>query len=60
MTVPEGVNSRVVLPFVSTSPVSATTSSVISATYNGVTRTATITVTALHHRSRAARSTRSA
>ena len=46
MTVPEGVNSRVVPTFVSTSPVAATTSSVISATYDGVTRTATITVTA--------------
>ncbi len=45
MTVPEGVNSRVVVNFVSTSPVSATATSVISATYNGVTRTATITVT---------------
>jgi trimeric autotransporter adhesin len=46
MTVPEGVNSRVVPTFVSTSPVTATTTSVISATYNGVTRTATITVSA--------------
>ena len=46
MTVPEGVNSRVVVQFVSTSPVTATTTSVISATYNGITRTATITVTA--------------
>lgn len=46
MTVPEGVNSRVVPTFVSTSPVTATTTSVISGTYNGVTRTATITVTA--------------
>ena len=45
MTVPEGVNSRVVVNFVSTSPVSATATSVISATYNGVTRTATLTVT---------------
>jgi hypothetical protein len=45
MTVPEGVNSRVVVQFVSTSPVTATSTSVISATYNGVTRTATITVT---------------
>lgn len=45
MTVPEGVNSRVVVQFVSTSQVSATATSVISATYNGVTRTATITVT---------------
>lgn len=45
MTVPEGVNSRVVVNFVSTSPVPATATSVISATYNGVTRTATITVT---------------
>jgi hypothetical protein len=45
MTVPEGVNSRVVVNFVSTSPVSATSTSVISATYNGVTRSATITVT---------------
>ena len=45
MTVPEGVNSRVVVNFVSTSPVSATATSVISATYNGVTRSATITVT---------------
>jgi hypothetical protein len=44
MTVPEGVNSRVVVNFVSTSPVTATATSVISATYNGVTRTATITV----------------
>ena len=46
MTVPEGVNSRVVPTFVSTSPVNATTTSVISATYNGVTRTDDITVTA--------------
>ena len=46
MTVPEGVNSRVVVNFVSTSPVSATATSVISATYNGVTRSATLTVTA--------------
>jgi len=46
MTVPEGVNSRVVPTFVSTSPVTATTTSVISATYNGVTRTDDITVTA--------------
>lgn len=46
MTVPEGVNSRVVVSFVSTSPVTATATSVISGTYNGVTRTATITVTA--------------
>ena len=45
MTVPEGVNSRVVVNFVSTSPVSATATSVISATYNGVTRSATLTVT---------------
>ena len=45
MTVPEGVNSRVVVNFVSTSPVTATATSVISATYNGVTRSATITVT---------------
>ena len=46
MIVPEGVDSRVVVTFVSTSPVTATATSVISATYNGVTRTATITVTA--------------
>jgi hypothetical protein len=46
MTVPAGVNSRVVPTFVSTSPVTATTTSTISATYNGVTRTAPITVTA--------------
>ena len=46
MTVPEGVNSRVVVQFVSTSPVTSTTTSVISATYSGVTRTASITVTA--------------
>jgi len=45
MTVPEGVNSRVVVNFVSASPVTATATSVISATYNGVTRSATITVT---------------
>jgi hypothetical protein len=45
MTVPAGVNSRVVPTFVSTSPVTSTTTSVISATYNGVTRTATMTVT---------------
>jgi hypothetical protein len=45
MTVPEGVNSRVVVQFVSTSPVTATATSVISGTYNGVTRSATITVT---------------
>jgi hypothetical protein len=35
----------VVVNFVSTSPVSATATSVISATYNGVTRSATLTVT---------------
>jgi hypothetical protein len=46
MTVPAGVNSRVVPTFVSTNPVTATTTSLISATYNGVTRTAQITVTA--------------
>jgi hypothetical protein len=45
MTVPAGVTSRVVPTFVSTSPVSATTTSVISASYNGVIRTATMTVT---------------
>lgn len=45
MTVPAGVNSRVVVEFVSTSPVTSTTTSVVSATYNGVTRTATVTVT---------------
>ncbi len=45
ITVPEGVNSRVVVNFVSTSPVAATTTVVISGTYNGVTRTATLTVT---------------
>ena len=46
MTVPAGVNSRVVPTFVSTSPVTSTTTAVVSATYNGVTRTATMTVTA--------------
>lgn len=46
LTVPEGVNSRVVVQFVSTSPVTATTTAVISGTYNGITRTATLTVTA--------------
>jgi trimeric autotransporter adhesin len=46
MTVPAGVNSRVVPTFVATSPVTSTTTSVVSATYNGVTRTATMTVTA--------------
>src|ERR671910_332534 len=46
MTVPAGVNSRVVPTFVSTSPVTSVTTSVVSATYNGVTRTATMTVTA--------------
>jgi hypothetical protein len=35
----------VVPTFVSTSPVTSTTTSVVSATYNGVTRTATMTVT---------------
>ena len=45
MTVPAGVNSRVVVNFVSTTPVTSTTTAVISATYNGVTRSATITVT---------------
>jgi Putative Ig domain len=45
MTVPAGVNSRVVPTFVSTSPVTSVTTSVVSATYNGVTRTATMTVT---------------
>ena len=43
MTVPAGVNSYVT--FVSTRPVTATATSVVSATYNGVTRTATMTVT---------------
>ena len=46
MTVPEGVNSRVVLTFVSTSAVAATTTPTISASFGAVTRTATITVTA--------------
>lgn len=46
MTVPEGVNSRVVPTFVSTSPVSANTAAVITATYNGVSRTDTLTITA--------------
>jgi len=45
MTVPEGVNSRVVPTFVSTAVVTAITTAVVSATYNGVTRTATMTVT---------------
>lgn len=45
MTVPAGVNSRVVVNFVSTSPVTSTTTAVISAAYEGVTRTATLTVT---------------
>jgi hypothetical protein len=45
MTVPAGVNSRVAPTFVSTSPVTSVTTSVVSATYNGVTRTATMTVT---------------
>ncbi len=43
MTVPAGVDSYVT--FVSTSPVTSTSTSVVSATYNGVTRTATMTVT---------------
>ena len=43
MTVPQGVNSYVI--FISTSPVTTTTNSVISGTYNGVTRTTTLTVT---------------
>lgn len=46
LTVPAGVNSRVVVNFVSTSPVTSTTTVVISATYNGVSRAATLTVTA--------------
>ncbi len=46
MTVPAGVNSRVVVEFVSTSPVSSTTTVTISGTYNGVTRSAVLTVTA--------------
>ena len=45
MTVPAGVNSRVVPTFASTSPVTDTTTAVVSATYNGVTRTATMAVT---------------
>lgn len=44
LVVPEGVNSRVVVTFVSTSPVTTTTTVVISGTYNGVTRTAVLTV----------------
>lgn len=43
MTVPAGVDSHVA--FVSTSAVTATTTSVVSATWNGVTRAATMTVT---------------
>lgn len=43
MTVPAGVNSYVF--FVSTVQVTSTTSSVISATYNGVTRSVTLTLT---------------
>lgn len=43
MTVPAGVDSYPTT--VSTSPVTATTSAVVSATYDGVTRTATMTVT---------------
>ncbi len=42
MTVPAGVNSYVFV--ISTSPVTTTTSSIISATFNGVTQTTTITV----------------
>lgn len=45
LTVPAGVNSRVVVNFVSTSPVASTTSAVIAASYNGITRSATLTVT---------------
>ncbi|HEY0640284.1 MAG TPA: putative Ig domain-containing protein [Pseudonocardiaceae bacterium] len=45
MTVPAGVDSRVVPTFVSTSPVTSVTTAVVSATYNGITRTATVTVT---------------
>ena len=45
LTVPAGVNSWVGPTFVSTTPVTAVATSVISATYNGVTRTATMTVT---------------
>ena len=45
MTVPAGVDSRVVVNFVSTSPVTTTTTAVLSATYGGVTRTASLTVT---------------
>ncbi len=46
ITVPEGVNSTVVVTFVSTRPVTATATSLISGTYDGVVRSATITVTA--------------
>jgi Putative Ig domain len=43
VTVPAGVNSWPA--FVSTAPVTTTATSVVSATYNGTTRTATMTVT---------------
>lgn len=43
MTVPAGVNSYVF--FISTAPVTAAATSIVSATYNGATRTVTITVT---------------
>src|SRR5262245_12305868 len=45
LTVPAGVNSWVGPTLVSTSPVTTVTTSVVSATYNGVTRTAIMTVT---------------
>ena len=44
--VPEGVNSRVVVNHISTTPVAATTTVMITGSYNGVSRSATLTVTA--------------
>ena len=45
IVVPEGVNSRVVVNHVATTPVAATTTVTITGTYNGGSRTATLTVT---------------
>ncbi|WP_353951119.1 putative Ig domain-containing protein [Knoellia sp. S7-12] len=45
LIVPAGVNSRVVPVFVTTNPVTATTTGPIEATYNGVTLTTVVTVT---------------
>ncbi len=46
IVVPEGVNSRVVVNHLSTTPVAGTTTVTLTGTYDGVSRSATLTVTA--------------